>query len=144
MNLFAIWFALCIHQNFLPFFMLLQCVSVCVRATAGKQWQTHILTSFIRISCFSPILCRKPPFPGVNFFHYKGNWKEDGGYFFCAFLPWWVHAFQEELCHPGISTPCRHPLCSSRQPLHHLSLRERERERVVERKDKKKQQRVKK
>lgn len=54
---------------------------VCVRNTV--QAQAQILTSFVHISCFSPCLCRKPPFPGVNFFHYKGNWKGDGDYFFC-------------------------------------------------------------
>lgn len=95
---------------------------VCVRNTA--QAQAQILTSFVHISCFSPCLCRKPPFPGVNFFHYKGNWKGDGDYFFLPFSQWWVHAFEEELCHPGISTLCMHHLCSLRRPLHHSSLRE--------------------
>lgn len=44
--------------------------------------QTHTPNLFIRISCFLPSLCRKPPFPGVRFFHYKENWKRDGEYFF--------------------------------------------------------------
>lgn len=112
-------------------------VCVCVCVTQHKQAQTHLLTSFIHISCFSPCLCREPPFPGVNFFSLQGELKRRWGlHFFFFFLPfsqWWVHAFEEELCHQGISTPCMHPLCSPRRLLHHLSLRERERERTGKR-----------
>ncbi len=35
---------------------------------------------------------------------------------FLPFSEWWVHAFEEELCHSGISTPRMHPLCAPRRP----------------------------
>lgn len=120
-NSFAVWFALYILPRFWIEYRW-ECVTLLRRV--HKQAQTHPRTPFIHISLLSPSLHRKPPFPGVHFFHYKGNWKGDGDYFF-FFLPFscgWLHAFEEELCHPGISTPCMHTLCSPRRPLHHPSL----------------------
>lgn len=82
-NSFAVWFALYISPRF-----WIECRRECVTLLrrAHKQAQTHPRTPFIHISFLSPSLHRKPPFPGVHFFHYKGNWKGDGDYFFFFFF----------------------------------------------------------
>lgn len=128
-------FALYILLDNLPFLnaevqMRSQCLCVCGHVCiqkAHKLSQTHTSTSFIHISCFPPSLHREPPFPGVHFFFItRGIGKEMGTTL--PFSQWWVHAFEEELCRPGISTPCMHPLWSPRRPLHHLNQIKRQRE----------------
>lgn len=61
------FFTLCVHAR------------VCVRQ--ARVDGPNSVTSFVPISCCSLCVCTEL-FPAAAFFHYTGNWKGDGDYFF--------------------------------------------------------------